>query len=275
MEERIQKLIAKAGITSRRKAEELILQGRVKVNGVKATIGQKADPKKDELTVDKRPLHFQKKRYFLLYKPKGYVTTMSDEFHRPCIKDLFEKLQIREKLFTVGRLDYDSEGLMIATNDGELANKIAHPRFGTKKTYNLVLSKPFNDRAQKRLSKGIAIDGKKVEISDLKVSEDPKHIELTIHEGRNRIVRKLMEKIGFNVMVLIRTKIGDIELNGLREGQFKEVSREEIEKGVRINEVIKRTNARSHEKQKSKETEEQISKSKLKRIAERKRRYSA
>lgn len=275
MEERLQKLIARAGIASRRKAEELIIQGRVKVNGIKAEIGQKADPNKDEITVDRRPLHLQKKRYFLLYKPQGYITTMKDEFRRPCVNDLLQTLNIREKLFTVGRLDNDSEGLMIATNDGELANKIAHPRFEIKKTYKVVLGKALSDRAQKRLLKGVLIEGREVEIKDLKVSADPKIIEMTIHEGRNRIVRKLMEKIGYKVMRLVRIKIGDIEIKGLKEGQFREVTREEIEKGVKIKDVPAKAGDRKLIKTsgKGREVERPKSKSQMKRFAERQRRY--
>jgi len=284
MQERLQKLIARAGICSRRNAEELILQGRVKVNGVKATIGQKADPKTDEITVDRKSLHFQKKRYFLLYKPKGYVTTMKDEFHRPCVNDLLETLKIREKLFTVGRLDYDSEGLMIATNDGELANKIAHPKFEVQKTYRVVLGKPFSDRSQMRIKNGVVIEEKEVKVSDLLIHEDPKVIELTIHEGRNRIVRKLMEKLGYKVMRLIRTNIGELGVTGLREGQFKEVTREIIEAGVKAKKkptkiekpAKNKERATDEPKEKKKRFERKegpLSKSQLKRKAERQNRY--
>jgi pseudouridine synthase len=285
MEERLQKLIARAGICSRRKAEELILEGRVKVNGVKATIGQKADPKTDDVTVDRKPLRFQKKRYFLLYKPRSYVTTMKDEFRRPCVNDLLETLHIREKLFTVGRLDYDSEGLMIATNDGELANKIAHPRFEIQKTYRVVLGKPFSDRSQMRIKNGVVIDEKEVKVSELVIHEDPKVIELTIHEGRNRIVRKIMEKLGYKVMRLIRVNIGELGITGLREGQFREVTREIIEVGVKAKKkpaksepkdgLLKKPKSNAEEKRKRLERKSgPPSKSQLKRREERQNRYS-
>jgi len=233
MQERLQKLIARAGICSRRKAEELISQGRVKVNNEPAKIGQKADLKTDKITVDGRPLHSQKKRYFLLYKPRGYVTTMKDEFSRPCITELLQSQHIRERLFTVGRLDYDSEGLIIVTNDGELANKISHPSFEIQKTYRVILGRPLSDVDRKSIEKGVPVDGKKVKVSELKVLENPKHIELTIHEGRNRIIRRLMEKMNYNIQRLIRVRIGKLSLRGLKEGTFREVTGEEIEKEVK------------------------------------------
>lgn len=205
------------------------MQGRVKVNGEPAKIGQKADPKTDKIAVDGRPLHSQKKRYFLLYKPRGYVTTMKDEFSRPCITELLQSQHIRERLFTVGRLDFDSEGLIIVTNDGELANKIAHPSFEIEKTYRVILGRALNDKDGKRIEKGVPIDGKKVKVSELQVMENPKHIEMTIHEGRNRIIRRLMERMNYNVLRLVRIKIGKISIRGLKEGMFREVSREEIE----------------------------------------------
>jgi pseudouridine synthase len=204
---------------------------------------------------------------------------MSDEFHRPCVKDLFEKLNIREKLFTVGRLDYDSEGLMIATNDGELANKISHPRFEVQKTYKVILTSPVNERVEKRLLRGVVVEGKRVEISSLNLSDDRKQIELTIHEGRNRIVRKLMEKVGYSKLIrLIRIRIGGLELKNMREGQFREVTREELEREIKLQKKTsenKEGNTKTFvpEKEKPVKKEGEKSKSQLKRLAERQNRY--
>jgi pseudouridine synthase len=229
MEERLQKLIARAGICSRRRAEELIERGAVKVNGKIAKLGDKADPKTDKITVNRVPLRFEKKLYLALYKPRGYVSTMKEQFGRPCIADLLEKFEIKERLFSVGRLDYDSEGLIIVTNDGELANRIMHPRFEVEKTYKAVLGKPMDEIALQKLKDGVFIDGRKVEPSLARILENPKTVEITIHEGRNRIVRKVMEKLGYKVIRLKRTRIGSLKLGKMREGELKEITKEEIE----------------------------------------------
>lgn len=233
MEERLQKLIARAGICSRRKAEELIEKGAVKVNGKLAKLGDKANPKTDKITVNRIPLRFEKKRYFLLYKPRGYVTTMKEQFRRPCIADLLEKSGIDERLFAVGRLDFDSEGLIILTNDGGLAQRISHPSFKVEKTYKVVLGKTLAEKDFERLKKGVIIDGRKVIPTNLRVLENPQSFEISIHEGRYRIVRRVMEKLGYKVMRLKRTKIGGLKLGKIREGELVETTLEEIEKNLR------------------------------------------
>ncbi|MBN2094471.1 MAG: rRNA pseudouridine synthase [Candidatus Aenigmarchaeota archaeon] len=245
MEERIQKLIARAGICSRRKAEELIMARKVRVNGKVAELGQKADPKTDRITVSGRTLRLEKKLYFLLYKPKGYVTTMSDEFGRPCVKDLLKEKGIRERIFSVGRLDYDSEGLIILTNDGALSNRITHPSFEVKKTYRVVLGKPLKEKDQRKIRMGVEVEGKTVEVSGINVHENPKVFEITIHEGRNRIIRKMMEALNYKILRLIRVKIGEINLTGIKEGDLKETTREEIELGIKSKEEGKKQVRRS------------------------------
>ncbi|MGC9310624.1 MAG: pseudouridine synthase [Candidatus Aenigmatarchaeota archaeon] len=233
MEERIQKLIAKAGICSRRKAEELIKKGAVKVNGRAAKLGDKADPKTDKIAVNRIPLRPWKKRYFLLYKPKGYITTMNEQFQRPCVDDLLREAEIKERLFPVGRLDMDSEGLLILTNDGELANLIAHPRFEVEKTYEVALNKPLKERDLERMEAGVMIDGRRATPNSVRILGRPEKIRITLHEGRNRIVRRMMEKLGYRVMGLKRTAIGGLSLIRMRESELKEVTKEEIEKGIR------------------------------------------
>ena len=176
MQERIQKIIAQAGIASRRNAEQLISQGRVRVNGKVAVLGQKADAEKDRIVVSGRAVVLEKKVYIMLNKPKWYVTTVSEQHGMRTVMDL---VKIPERIFPVGRLDKHTEGLLLLTNDGDFANKLTHPRYEVQKEYFVLLDKPLSEVAMERLEKGVFIDGRKVKLSRLDVVG--KEVSLRIH----------------------------------------------------------------------------------------------
>ncbi|MCW5203886.1 rRNA pseudouridine synthase, partial [Desulfobulbus sp. US4] len=223
MAERIQKIIAHAGICSRRKAEEYIAEGRVKVDGKPITQpGLKVDPEQVIITVDGKPLKEEKKIYILLHKPRGYVTTMSDPQGRPIVTDLLSEIQ--ERLFPVGRLDLDSEGALLLTNDGALANQVIHPRFEVNKTYEATVRDLPKKSDLQRLEQGIVLDGKKTwpaQLRVLKKKKDVTVIEIIIHEGKKRQVRKMFQAIGHPVIRLKRTAYGRLRLENLPEGRYR------------------------------------------------------
>lgn len=220
MEERVQKLMSAAGIAARRKCEELILQGRVKVNGITIKLGDKADPERDIISVDSKLIQPEKKVYLALNKPRGYVTSLAE----PGKRTIKELIKVPQKVFPVGRLDMDAEGLIILTNDGELANRIAHPRFMTYKTYQVELDRTFMDFG--RLNRGITIDGRLVKIKYYRPLK--KGVEITIHEGRKHIVKNIFEKMGYHVKRLTRTQIANIRLGNLGSGKTRFLSRDEL-----------------------------------------------
>jgi len=189
MLQRIQKIMAQAGVASRRKCEELIEKGLVKVNGKIVKLGDKAD-EKDRITVNGRLIRKEKSVYVILNKPKGVLCSVGDKFGRKSVIDL---VRCREKIFPVGRLDLDSEGLMILTNDGDFANRIIHPRYNVKKRYLVVLSKILKKVDVEKIKKGVIIEGRIVNIFDLK--QDKQNVELSIHEGRKHIIKKQGDQI--------------------------------------------------------------------------------
>jgi 23S rRNA pseudouridine2605 synthase len=219
MEERVQKIMAAAGIASRRKCEELIEQGRVKVDGRKAKLGDKADAEMDLITVDGEILQMQKKAYYVFNKPKGYVTSLK----QPGKKTIMKLIKVEEKVFPVGRLDENTEGLLILTNDGDLANKIMHPRYQTYKTYQVVLDKRFKD--YDKLNR-IILDGKKIKIK--KYRPLPKGVEITIHEGKKHIVKRIFAKLGYKVQELKRTQVANIKLGKLNKGKTRTFTKKEL-----------------------------------------------
>lgn len=225
MEERVQKIIANTGFCSRRRAEELIEQGRVKVNSKTISLGDKADINRDTIFVNGKEIKKQKKLYLMLNKPKGFLTSKDDPSGKPTIFELDSLIKYKNKVFPVGRLDFMTEGVLLLTNDGDFANKIAHPRYETKKTYKIVVDKPFFDRDLKRLEEGIIINGKKTSPARAKQITE-REIELTIHEGRNRIVRHLMEKMHYKILFLKRIQIENYKLGNLKEGEVKEFTPE-------------------------------------------------
>jgi len=223
MEERLQKLLAKSGIASRRGAEQLIQEGRIRVNGAIITeLGFKADPVTDEISFDGKRLQFEKKIYVLLNKPAGYVTTMADPQGRPIVSDLLQDFP--ERLFPVGRLDLDTEGALLMTNDGELGNAILHPRYEVKKTYEAWVAGFPSAQQLERLEKGIEIDGITTQPAQVRVLKRSKHqslVEVIIHEGKKRQVRKMFQAINHRVMHLKRTAYGQLRLGTLASGKYR------------------------------------------------------
>lgn len=237
-EVRLQKILSTAGVASRRAAEALIAQGRVSVNGASVTaLGSKADPDKDDIRVDGRRVKTPtRRRYFLLNKPRGYITSRSDPQHRPTVIDILESHGIRDYVYPVGRLDYDSEGLLILTSDGELAARLTHPSHGVGREYEVrVLGVPDEHELQ-LIARGVIVDGKRTtpaEITVTKVLEKRDGraetvLSIVIHEGRNRQVRKMCDAIGHPVERLRRVAIGPITDERLRPGDFRELTQEEV-----------------------------------------------
>lgn len=236
MQERLQKIIARAGIASRRKAEEMILEGLVTVNRQVVTeLGTKADPEKDRITVDGRALsHAQEKSekvYILLNKPKGYISTVSDPQGRPTVIDLVKKIKTR--IFPVGRLDYDAEGALLFTNDGELANKLIHPKYHIPKKYLVKVSDAPDQKDIAKLKRGVYLeDGRTLpaEAKFIKATKTNSWIELTVYEGRNRLVKKMCFAIGHSVLKLQRTEFAGIKLGSLKPGGFRLLTMDEVER---------------------------------------------
>src|SRR5215467_2387445 len=221
--ERLQKILSQAGVASRRAGEQLMLDGRVTVNGVTVReLGTKADPIHDDIRVDGRRIKVvEHHRYLLLNKPRGYVTTRSDPQRRPTVIDLLGG--IREYVYPVGRLDFESEGLLILTNDGDLAAGLTHPRHAVPRVYEArVLGEP-DAHDLGRLSKGVTIEGRRTEPAKV-VSLGPSHLRVTVHEGRNRQVRKMCEAIGHPVTELRRVAIGPIRDPKLKTGQWRDLT---------------------------------------------------
>lgn len=229
---RIQKVLSEQGIASRRKAEEWIEQGKIKINGRPASLGQKINPNRDVVTIDGERVYFQKssqKYYIMLNKPRGFVTTMNDELGRRCVAELVE--DVPERVYPIGRLDKDSEGLLLFTNDGEFANLIMHPSHHVSKTYRVTVRPEISDAQVVRLSTGVEIDGKKTSPAHVTVLEkQPGRVvlQVVIYEGRNRQVRKMCEAVGLEVARLKRTAVGPLKLGMLAPGKWRELRPGEI-----------------------------------------------
>jgi 23S rRNA pseudouridine2605 synthase len=235
--ERLQKILSQAGVASRRLSEELIAQGRVQVNGTTVTaLGTKADPAVDEIKVDGRRIQVQqRKRYILLHKPRGYITSRSDPQGRPTVLDLLRG--VREYIYPVGRLDYDSEGLLILTNDGELAARLTHPRHEVDKVYEARVRGVVDEHVLERLAKGVTIEGKRTAPAKVRIldpasrrpsASEQTRIELAIHEGRQRQVRKMFDAVGHPVVRLKRVRIGPIEDPQMPPGHWRELTPGEV-----------------------------------------------
>jgi 23S rRNA pseudouridine2605 synthase len=230
---RLQKILSQAGIASRRAAEKLIAEGRVTVNGTTVReMGTKADPASDDIRVDgRRVKSAERPRYILLNKPAGYVTTRSDPQRRPTVIDLLRG--VREYVYPVGRLDYDTEGLLLLTNDGDLAAKLTHPRHGVERTYEARVAGMPDEDALDRLRTGIPLDGKRTLPADVVLLNKGRReqgglLRLTIREGRNRQVRRMCEAVGHPVDKLRRVKFGTIDDRQLKPGDWRELSEKEI-----------------------------------------------
>ena len=231
MTERLQKILSARGIASRRKAEEMITAGRVSVNGIPAALGDTADPGTDEILVDGRPLpSAQTHVYILLNKPRGYVTTLSDEKGRPNVSQLVVDCGVR--VYPVGRLDMDSEGLLLLTNDGEFANALSHPKHEVEKTYEVSVS-GYTPGAEERLKLPITLDGYRIKppkVKLLKAASNQAHLLVTIHEGRNRQVRRMCEAAGMHVTRLRRVREGTLSLGDLPKGKWRYLTADEVSK---------------------------------------------
>ena len=229
---RIQKIIADAGIASRRKAEELITKGAVTVNGKRAQLGDKADPYKDKLVVAGRAITVRKgtkKYYIMLHKPRGFITTMSDEGGRKCVAELVDEIPAR--LFPVGRLDRESEGMLFMTNDGDFANMISHPSTHFAKTYRVTVHPAISEEQLTALTTGVIIEGRKSMPASIRVITAEKErtvLEIILEEGRNRQIRKMCEAVGLEVARLKRTAIGPVKLGMLQPGKWRELTPDEM-----------------------------------------------
>lgn len=222
--ERLQKVIAQAGIASRRKAETMIVEGRVYVNGEKVSeLGYKVK-RGDIIEVDGKEIVRENKVYYVMNKPKKSMCTNDDEFDRLTVVSLID---CKERLFTVGRLDYDTSGVLILTNDGEFANKVIHPRHHIAKTYNLTINGILNKEQLKMIEKGIVLDDgiktlpAKYRITEKDTEKNQMSLDLTIYEGRNRQIKRMMEALGYRVTRLHRKQLGIIKVDDLRQGEYR------------------------------------------------------
>ena len=241
-EERLQKYISDCGETSRRKAEELIAAGRVKVNGETAQIGQTVTPGADRISIDGRLLHKRHNHiYIAVNKPRGYVTTLQDEYGRRCVTELVEG--IGSRVYPVGRLDMSSEGLLVLTDDGMFANALTHPKHHVPKIYRVSVHPAITGVQLRQIENGIVINGRITAPAKAQVvSHDAEHsvVEITLYEGRNREIRHMCEKLGLIVGRLSRIGIGSLRLDGLRPGQWRELEPGEISSLLRLSGVIAR-----------------------------------
>jgi 23S rRNA pseudouridine2605 synthase len=230
---RLQKILSQAGVASRRAAERLIVEGRVTVNGqVVRELGTKADLSRDDIRVDGRRIKsLERPRHILLYKPVGYVTTRSDPQRRPTVIDLVGG--VREYVYPVGRLDYDTEGLLLLTNDGALAAGLSHPRHGVERTYEVHVTGTPDEQALERLRHGVPLDGRftlKADVKLLSARRAARHgvLMITIREGRNRQIRRMCEAVGHPVRALARVRIGPLTDRRLKPGQWRDLTADEV-----------------------------------------------
>ncbi|MBA2301184.1 MAG: rRNA pseudouridine synthase [Acidobacteria bacterium] len=237
MQVRLQKILSTAGISSRRASEAIIVEGRVTVNGQTVTeLGSKADPDVDDIRVDGRRVKTATaRRYILMYKPRGYITSRSDPEQRPTVIDLLTTGGVRDYVYPVGRLDYESEGLLLLTSDGELAERLMHPSHGVAREYHVrVRGVPARETLE-RLARGVALDGRKTGPAEVRIEKlietsagGDAILALVIYEGRNRQVRRMCDAVGHPVVKLKRVRIGPIHDEHIRPGEFRDLSEREI-----------------------------------------------
>lgn len=238
MEVRLQKYIADCGITSRRKAEDLIVKGRVKINGTTVTLlGTKIDPEKDTVLVDGSLADHRavQKLYILLHKPRGYVTTVSDPQGRDTVMDLIR--EVSERVYPVGRLDYLSEGLLLMTNDGEVANTIMHPRHEVIKVYEVKIFGILDPQMLYKLREGVTVEGellKPLSVRPLKQLDNKTWVEIRLAEGKNREIRKICEALDITIDKLRRVAIGNLTINGIAPGRYVYLSKKDIYNGLNL-----------------------------------------
>ena len=239
---RLQKYLSMCAVASRRKAEELIAQGKVKVDGKVAQIGDKISPKHDTVTVSGRKIVGSRKHYYImLHKPRGYITTMDDEMGRKCVAELVRDVGAR--VYPVGRLDKDSEGLLLMTNDGEFANHMTHPSKHIPKTYRVTVRPDVTEDMLTAFATGMEIDGRITAPADAHIIEKQDNrvvMEIVLYEGRNRQIRKMCESLGLEVARLKRTSMGSLKLGMLPPGKWRELKEDEVHKlmvssGMKVN----------------------------------------
>ena len=227
---RLQKFLSEAGVASRRKSEELIAQGAVRVNNRTARVGDSVDPRNDTVTVNGRRVNrVSETHYILLNKPRGYVTTTDDDLGRKCVTELVSDLKIR--LYPVGRLDRVSEGALLLTNDGAFANAMMHPSHHVPKTYRVTVKADVTKSQVESLSGGIELDGRMTAPADVHVidrSEGRTVLEIVLYEGRNRQIRRMCESLGLEVARLKRVAIGNVRLGTLPVGRYRELTEKEV-----------------------------------------------
>lgn len=233
---RLQKYMAENGIASRRKSEEMIAAGRVKVNGRVAQLGDKVDPVRDKVVVaGKRVVRTNHKMYIMLHKPRGFVTTTSDELGRKCVTDLVSELD--ERLYPVGRLDKDSEGLLFMTNDGAFANMLTHPSRHVNKTYRVTVRGKVSEQQLDTLCTGIELDGRKTlpcDVHTIDRKSDRTVLCFILCEGRNRQIRRMCEAVGLEVIRLKRVEIAGVRLGMLPQGKWRELNEKEMQRLTNI-----------------------------------------
>lgn len=239
---RLQKYLSMCAVASRRKSEELIAQGKVKINGKVAQIGDKVSPKRDTVTVSgKKVAAHRSKVYIMLHKPRGFITTMDDEMGRKCVAELVS--DVGERVYPVGRLDKDSEGLLLLTNDGEFTNHMTHPSKHIPKTYRVTVRPDVTDDMLTTFSAGMEIDGRMTAPADAHIIEKQDNrvvLEIVLYEGRNRQIRKMCEALGLEVARLKRTSMGSLKLGMLPPGKWRELTEDEVHKlmvssGMKVN----------------------------------------
>ncbi len=234
MKERLQKILSHAGVASRRKAEEMILAGRIKVNGkVVRELGTEADIRKDRIEADGKPVRPERLRYFLFFKPDRVITSVSDPQGRRTVLDFFPK--VKERIFPVGRLDYHTEGLLIMTNDGALDYRLTHPSREVPKTYEVTVRGKFSEELAAKMGKGVQLDDGKTAPCEITVREydevrNRTYLTITIHEGKNREIRRMMEKFHYPVFALKRVKYAFLTLDGVTKGKYRPLSESEVAK---------------------------------------------
>ena len=227
MKQRLHKILASAGIASRRKAEQLIAEGRVLVNGETSKIGDFAAPATEDIVADGDQVAAEQKRYLLLNKPTGFVTTVTDPHGRPTVMDLVD---VRVRVYPIGRLDTDTEGLLLLTNDGNFSQRMAHPRFEIEKTYRAELRSPLSTEGEMLLARGIRLEDGPTAPAKLRVvSKRRRRVDITIHEGRNRIVRRMFESVGSPVTRLRRISFGTLDLDDVPKGRWRELQGKEVD----------------------------------------------
>ena len=243
---RLQKYMSECGVASRRKSEELIAKGAVKVNGTVAKIGDSVDPKRDIITLNGKKIENKTvAKYIMLHKPRGFVTTMSDELGRRCVASLVE--DVGERVYPIGRLDRNSEGLLLLTNDGEFANAVMHPSKHVAKVYRVTIRPDISDEQIAAMSDGMMIDGRMTAPAQVTVLlKEPGRvvIQIVITEGRNRQIRRMCEALGYNVQKLRRVRINCIKIGNLQPGQWRELTPQEV------SHILSAAGAKSNKKEK-------------------------